>query len=385
MNRWLYATAAVMTLAAVLFWLDRPGEEPRPLPRETSKLAQRIASHPTDWQAANALAERALEEESPRRVQAWRAASELTMHLAPHFAVARHGFIRAGLFHWYELGPSERLAVLNELAPLLRDPAMFHRVGQPLFELTGDLAYLRRFGPHTIEATEGLRQIAATNGRFAEYRELRGELVALRTTELARAFPSMAPSQIVASLPLHPTTADEPLLHAALRALHEQPLEVDSGHPDALEALIDYALRHRLSPLDGLAHVVNERTWASAFTRGQLARALGQAADDTAAIRPPRGEVLTINGVAWDGACGPNVCRSVTAEATGPLSINVDSAMRDEVPPYIECYVDDALVWEGPIEKKTAIPLVPPGRHRVEITLVNPLTRNRAPRAVRLS
>jgi hypothetical protein len=378
-----------MLTAATLFFADQPGEEPRPQPRDTTQAAEQLALHPTDWQAATVLSEHALDEDGRYRLREWRAASELAIQLAPHFDAARSGFVRAGLFHWYELGDSDRRAVLGEMAPLLRDPAVFFRMAQPLFELTGDLKYLRRYGPHTIDAIDTLRVMAVTNGRFKDYRELRKELVTMRTAELLRQLTSLEPSQIVSSLPAHPTVDEEPLLRSVLLALHTRPLEVDCGRPDILEALIDFAVRHGLTPLDGLRPVTREPSWANAFARAQLARALGDDASATAnglgGERPPRGEVIVINGVRWDGACGPSICRIAVADVSGPLSITLDNAISDEVPPYVECFVDDVRVWEGPVGQKTTIPLVAAGQHRVEVMLANPLTRNRSPRAVRLS
>src|SRR5258708_13881494 len=92
-----------------------------------------------------------------------------------------------------------------------------------------------------------------------------------------------------------------------------------------------------------------------------------------------------MRGVSGSGFCGPDVCRSVTADVDGPLSVTIEGVRGDEVPPYVECYVDDARVWEGAIVNRVTVPLVPAGRHRVEITLVNRLTRNRGERRVWIS
>jgi hypothetical protein len=385
----LWIIAAAMVASLVVFVLDQPREEPAPLPSDSLRLASRLAAHPTDWEAASALSERALDEESPRRLELWRAASALAVQLAPHFDLSRHGYVRAGLFHWYELNESDRRNVLAAIAPLLQERGTFFRLAGPLFELTGDLTYLRRNQPHTAETIDGLRLLAVTNGRFGDYRELRGELVAARTADVIRQLDNLPPSQIVAALPAHPTTDDQPMILAALRALHDRPLEVDCGRPDILGALIDYGVRHRL-PLDGLAMAKSESSWADAFTRAELARALGDAQGaaelDHHGVRPPRGEVVTVNGVSWEGSCGQEICRSITADIDGPKSITLETGKSDEVPPYIECYIDDVRVWEGPIVNKVTIVLAPAGgRHHVEITLVNRLTRNRAARAVRIS
>ena len=194
--------------------------------------------------------------------------------------------------------------------------------------------------------------------------------------------------EIVADLPGHPTTDDQALIAAALKELHERPLEVDSGHADILAATIEYAVRHGLRPLDGLAPAVAEPKWIGPYTRAKLARALGQTAladeIDAHGIRPLQGLRLTHNGVEWDSVCGGDICRGATADVNGPLSVTLDRAASDEVPPYVECYVDDALVWEGPIAAPASIALAPAGQHRVELRIANPLTRNHEWRRIRI-
>lgn len=384
---WIIAIAMVASLG--LFVLDQPREDRDPLPRDSAHLARRLAQSPTDWQTASAISEQALDGDSPRRLETWRTAAALAAQLAPHQEAARAGFVRAGLFHWFELGGADRRTILATVAPTLRKPSTFYRLAGPLFELTGDLGLLRRAQPGTIDTIEGLSGLAVMNGRFEDYRQLRNELVIVRTRELIKHLDTLSPSQIVAALPPRPTTDDQPMLVAALRALEKEPLEVDSGQPDRLEHLIDYAVGHRL-PLSGLRPAIQEKGWASPFQRAELARALGETEiageiDPLGARPPPGGEVLVIKGVSWNGVCGPDVCRSVTADVDGPLSVTIEGVRSDEVPPYVECYVDDARVWESAIVNKVTIPLVPAGRHRVEIMLVNRLTRNRGERRIRIS
>jgi hypothetical protein len=384
----LWILSGTMLAALGLFILDEPRQDRDPLPHDSVRLARRLALSPTDWQAASAISERALDGDSPHGLETWRAADALATQLAPHDEAARAGYVRAGLFHWDELGEADRRAVLATVAPTLHKPANFYRLAGPLFELTGDLSLLRRAQPHTVDTIAGLSDLAVVNGRFEDYRQLRHELVLARTGELMKKLDTLSPSQIVTALPSHLTTDDQPMVVAALRALEKQPLEVDSGRGDLLEQLIDYAVTHSL-PLAGLKPAIHEKTWAGPFQRAELARALGEAVAareiDPDGIRPQRGEILSIRGVSWSGFCGPDVCRNVTADATGPLSVTVEAIGGDEVPPYVECYVDDARVWEGAIVRKMTIPLVPAGRHRVEILLANPLTRNRRPRRIRVS
>ena len=387
--RALLGIISVAMLASLgLFMLDEPREDRDPLPRDSAQLARRLALSPTDWQAACAISEQALDGDSPHRTETWRAAAAIAAQLAPHQEAARAGYVRAGLFHWYELGEADRRAVLATLAPTLHNSATFYQLASPLFELTGDLSLLRHAQPHTVDTIAGLSGLAVMNGRFEDYRQLRHELVVARTAELLKQLEALSPSQIVAALPPHLTTDDQPMVSAALEALAKQPLEVDSGRADLLDHLIDYAASHHLA-LAGLKAAIHEKTWASPFQRAELARAFGDVAAaqeiDPHGPPPPVGETLFVNGVRWSGFCGPDVCRSVTADIDGPLSVSIEAVRGDEVPPYVECYVDDARVWEGAIVNKMTIPLVPAGRHRVEITLANPLTRNRGERRIRIS
>jgi hypothetical protein len=384
----LWIIAVSMAASIALFALDPPYEEPKPLPHDSAGLATRLLVHPTDWQAASALAERALDDMSPRRIEAWHAAYSMAQQLAPHSDGPRTAFVRDGLFHWYELGEGDRRTVLVALDPLMRDPMFFFRLTGPFFYLTGNVAYLRRVRPQTLGATETLGEFVVMNGRFADYHDLRAEAERQRTREFLRQLDSLPPSQIIAALPAHPTTDNHSMIVAALQALHNRPLEVDSGHPDILGATIEYAVRHGIRPLDGLAPAVREQKWALPYFRAMLARALGQPAIadeiDARGLRPRQGETVTRNGVEWDGVCGPNICHAAAADITGPLSVTLERSAGDEVPPYAECYVDDALAWEGPIAAPTTIALVPAGRHRVEIRLVNPLTRNHGSRMIRI-
>ena len=389
MRTLLWIICAAMLASLGLFVLDEPREDPDPLPRESAQLARRLALSPTDWRAASAISEQALDGDSPDRVETWREAAAFAAQLAPHQEAARAGYVRAGLFHWDELGEADRRAVLVTLAPTLHTPANFYRLAGPLFELTGDLSLLRREQPHTVDTIAGLSWLAVMNGRFEDYRQLRRELVEARTHALISQLDNLSPSQIVVALPPHLTTDDQPMVLAALKALQKQPLEVDCGRADLLDHLIDYAVGHNL-PLGGLKLAIREKIWASPFQRAELARALGDVATaqeiDPGGVRPPAGgEIAVVNRASWSGFCGPDVCSRVTAEATGPLSVTIEAVGGDEVPPYVECYVDDARVWENAITGKMTIPLVPAGGHRVEIMLANPQTRNRGERRIRIS
>lgn len=383
----LYATAVTMTAVAILFWLDRPSEEWRPAATTAHELARTLANHPTDWRAASALSEHVIDEESPRRVEAWRAAHALASTLAPHIDMQRVAYARGGLFHWLELSESDRRDVLEAIRPMMRDPVTYARMGHSIFELTGDLRWLRQANPGDLTSLRDLRDLAAMYGRFQEYRELRKEETAQRIAEFSKRVHELEPSQIVAQLPPDPRKSDEPMLVTALAELQRRPLEDDPNRSDILDALIGYADRHRLRPLDGLRGVVAQKNWASDMAREQLAQALGDgdAAAQIAAraIITPK-ESVTVSGVTWIGTCGVNICRDAYADVNGPLPIELESAKSDEVPPYVEIYVDDTLAAEGPVRGRGTLAVVPAGRHRVEINVANRLTRNREIRSVRI-
>src|SRR5436309_515113 len=199
-----------------------------------------------DWRAAGALSEHALDARVPHRVALWHAANDIAMRLASIRQAPRMQLARAAFFHWTELSAADRRAALATIAPLLRDPATFSGMAKPLFDLTGDLALLRRWNPGSARALELLRNLAATNGRFADYRELRQDVVRQRTAEFRESLPRLTAAEIIAALPPPPySTDDEPLLRDALAELHRRPLTEDPHHAAELGAFVDYALRHR--------------------------------------------------------------------------------------------------------------------------------------------
>jgi hypothetical protein len=129
--------------------------------------------------------------------------------------VERSQFGHAGQHHHGSEAPHAH----DVIEPLLREPRYFYSLAGPLFDLTGDMALLRRSRPPSLAATEGLRELAVTNGFFTDYRELRKEATLQKTRELLQQIESLPPSQVVTSLPPHPTTDDQPMIVAALRAL----------------------------------------------------------------------------------------------------------------------------------------------------------------------
>jgi hypothetical protein len=387
-RRALAGLGAAMLAIAAIYLVERPASEPPPLPDDPIALARRLRAHPADWRAASALTEHALDAPVANRFALWHAAHDVAQTLAPHRDAPRMELVRAAFFHWQELDPSDRRAALDQLGPLLRDQSNFLKMALPVFELTGDLAMLRRWNPGTVEALEYLRNTAAINGRFGDYRELRGEARRKRDADFREKLPRLSPVEVIDALPQPPySTDDESLLRDALAELHRRPLIEDPHRGHVLDGVVDYALRHRLEPLDGINSIVPMRGTASDLTRYRLAEKFGMnaAAFDIriqakAPLNEPKdawqhlGDDGNVSGRAW-----------IDREMAGPASIAIRTVKSDEVPPWVEIYLDDARVAEGDVQtsRTFAIPATK-GMHRLEVRVANGLTRNATPRIVRV-
>jgi hypothetical protein len=239
-----------------------------------------------------------------------------------------------------------------------------------------------------VETLSYVRNMAAINGRFDDYRELRGEVQRKREADFREKRDRFSPVEIVGALPPPPySTDDEPLLRAALDELHRRPLTEDPHRIGELDALVDYALRHHLEPLDGINSIVLMHGAASDITRYRLAEKFGMnaAAFDIrlgakTPLAEPRGtwqhlrDDGNVNGRAW-----------IDREFAGPASIAIQTIKSDEVPPWVEIYFDDARVAEEevPASRTFAIPAAK-GEHRLEVRVANGMTRNATPRLVRV-
>lgn len=370
-----------VTLAAYLAFED-VARDPV-IPSDVNGLARWIGAHPADWLAASALTDRALDSPLERRVDVWRRAHALASRLAPLQPNAGAAFVRSGLFHWYELEEADRRRVLDASKPLLRDPDTFRELATPLWLLTRDLAFLRGTNPGTVQALSQLRDLAITHGSFEDYRELREEVRRARFAEFGA---NPVVTSLYHQLPRPIDAADEPLIRRVLQSLKAKPLE--SLHDSA--PLIEYVLDHRLTPVEGLAPAVHFADLRPEL-RARLARALGM--EVTAreievrhgvlpAPEPPLGQ--------WTGTCGTNeVCTSAfrSVRGGGTATIRIRNVQSDEVAPYVEIYLDDALRAEGAVRDDAtfAIRLGDEGLHEIEVRLANPFTRNRIQRRVALS
>jgi hypothetical protein len=394
-DRWtrpfLIIVVFAMAAAAAAFLIQPPEIGSVITPPDVHSLATRVASHPMDWAATSALAEVSLDSNRPDRVALWRAAYEHASRLAPERHDPATGFARAAFLHWGELSESDRREALEAYAPLLRNTETFRRMAKPLFELTGDLAYLHRAGPPTAETLGGLINLALPNGRFADYRALRQELQRKRIADFAGQRGVAAPEELVAQFPMPPYRTDaEPLILGLLEELHHRPLDDDPHRADVVEGIVDYALRHDIRPLDGLEVITRRPGSVSVATRIKLAQALGlneRASQLAMASNDPR-RVLP-NESDWQGLCEKDICTRAwrMIEAEHGIGLTVETVHTDEVPAYVEIYVDDALRAEGEAgpRRDFVVPVGTPGRHRIEVVLANPMTRNLSQRSVRVA
>jgi hypothetical protein len=387
----LITAAVTMLIAATIFLLRRPEIGSAPLPSDPPALVARVVRHPADWEAATVLAEVALDARTENRFQLWRAAYGHASALAPGWPGPPNSFARAAFFHWAELSPKDRQEAVAAYAPLLQDPLTFARMAGPLFDLTGDLSMLERAQPHTEYSTGVLIDLALQNGRFGDYRNLRGELQRLRSADFNARVRTASPADLLAHFPDPPYYFDsEPLIVALLDELHRRPLDEMPARPAVVDGIVDYALRHGLEPLDGLEIVTRKEGAASDANRMRLARKLGLTnvakQIELSSNDPRRPEVPDSD---WKGLCGTNVCKHVwrTIEAGHAVALTVESGQTDDVAAYAEIYVDDVLRAEGEVgaRRDFIVPVGNPGTHRVEIVLANPRGRNGADRQLHIA
>ena len=388
---WLVALGCAMLASLALFVLNPRARRTHEPPEDTAGRALWLATHPADWHTAALLSHQALESFLPQRVALWRAAHEHAMHLAPRRPHATAAFVRGGLFHWYELGESDRRAVIAAAEPLLADPDVFRDLHVPLWQLTRDFALLRRAAPDELSLLQ-LSDLAVTNGLFAEYRALREDVRRMRMMAVSERGASMPQTDLLRLIPHRLDAGDLPLVQRVLDELHRRPLDTNPGRADAMDALIDFATRRDLKPLDGIAYVVNDPTAASEPARARLATALGLR-DRAREIRI--GSTLGPSAWAedprqWHSQCGTDICGVAWTQldVDAPRTVRAELAMvqTDEVPPYVELYLNDRLVGEGDVRTTRSFTFdAPSGGHRFEVRLVNPLTRNKLQRRVRLS
>jgi hypothetical protein len=444
--RAMLVAMACLSLAsfAAYFVVAQPVAEPSP--RELNKVAPWLRKHPGDWLAASSVIDRALDSLSPSRLLLWRTAYGHALMMAPYRQAPHLAFLHSGLGHWYELGDSDRRTVLAEATPLLRDPLTFSTVLRGFWEATGDFDLVRRANPGTQTALANLMQIAVTNGLYSDYRYCRQAYQRRRVQDFLVQRKTMETPEIAAAVPASPDVDDQPVLVAALDEWHRRPLDADPVR--SIDGLIDYAIRHGLQPLDGIDYIVthpaaadptrarlalylgrperaadiqfisNEaspaawREYEVERARFEMKRGDRKTAEQHLASAARAGlepEVLAaavaIEGSqgaqadllahfstlsSWKGLCGPDVCGSARAQwyTSGPsrADLTLIQVQSDEDKPYVEIYADDARVAEGPVGERTTFTIAVPGSgvHRIEVRVVNPMTRNLIQRRVRI-
>jgi hypothetical protein len=422
MRRLIVLSCVAMTSAILLaIFLLLPSDDPK-RPDELVPLIAWLERHPADWLAASAITDQSLDSPLPlpRRVALWRTSYGLAHYLAPLRPNTSAGFVRAGLFHWYELGPEDRAEVLKAAAPLLRDARVFQSLHRPLWELTRDLGYLRRSAPPTIANLTLLRDLAITSGEFGEYRQLRTSLRDARMNDVRARRATATIAEMTSILP-HPLTADDaPLVRAILEEIDRRPFDLQTMG-GRVEELALFAIRHGLHPLTAFAPLIDVEGPLTPATRARLAVALGDRAAATrielvsgvltkpewipyhlerAALEERSRDLATAALYrtrasvpeapprdVWTNVCSANeLCTSVYREHSGPFDMTLEVAQSDEIPPYVEVYVDDVRVAEGEVRgQRTFTVTAGPGPHRTEVRLVNRYTRNGTQRRVRLS
>jgi hypothetical protein len=387
----LLIVALTMAAAAVAFVVNPPEIGSVKPGSDARVLATRLVQHPTDWPAASALTEVSLDTRLDTRVVLWRSAYEHASLLAPERNDPPNAFVRAAFFHWPELSEEDHRVALAAYSRLLSDPTVFARMARPIFELTGDLSFLQRYGPPNAKTLAWLTGLASSNGRFADYRGMRGELQKKRLAEVGTLIHTAPPEDLLALFPDPPYhSADEPLIKALLDELHQRPLSDSPGRKEVIDAIVDYALRHDLGPLDGLEVISRTPGAAEMETRIKLSMALGLT-ERVAQLRMASSDPRRVppNDHEWQGLCGADVCNRAwrMIEAEHGIALTIQTAQTDGLPAYVEIYVDDVLRAEGEVGAKRdfIVPAGSRGVHRIEVALVNPVTSRLSSRRVHVA
>jgi hypothetical protein len=269
----LVAMIGVMTVSLfVMLRAERPATNAAPTVVE---LAASLRDTPADWVRFSTLSEYALDTTLPRRNQLWRESYRHAQALAPLRTNPVTGFVRGGLFHWYELPDRDRVQVKLAARSILRDPQAFPTIYSSLFNVTGDFDLLARNNPGRVWDLSLLRDLAANTGRFDHYRSLRDDIERKRISDLNAAPESTEPQQLIAMLPSPLGAEHVPLVEALLTRLAARPLVGASPNPDTTSALIDFVIRRHLKPLDGLEAAILEPAAARSTERARLAVEVG--------------------------------------------------------------------------------------------------------------
>lgn len=414
-----YLLGAIMvSMLAVFVTTPQREWKTEKAPQNLPGLAQHIDEHPTDWSAAADITENALDADVPKRFELWHASHAFAKTLAPHREQSDIAFARSGLFHWNELTPDDRKRVIAAIDPLMRDKGRFPQLARPVWELTNDIALLRRTAPRDLNSLALIADIAVTNGDFNDYRAVRDDVRRERDRAYLETLRKTSPEDMLQTLRPPVRASEQATVQAMLDELHRRPLDGDPHAPENTDAVLAFVLDRNMEPLDGLEAVTRINGSASDPLRARLSLRLGQVDratnieissttvdprpwrryfEERAAFEEQRGDrnlaevyrakLFTASHVRseWHGGpCEAVLCTMLYSEVEGPQTVTLEKAESDDVPPWVEVYIDDALVDEGPVDAKRAV-TIPAGLHRVELRLANPVTRNLTRRRVRVS
>lgn len=159
--------------------------------------------------------------------------------------------------------------------------------------------------------------------------------------------------------------------------------EARSGDRNVAEAYLVRTIAQGIDKSEAIDDRILFSAQEVATLKGDLENAARYRKELLAAARKPR---------VWMETCGTNelcsraVTRQYVAEKSGTIRVTASVVQTDQTPPYLEMFVDDALVAEGPVADARVFEApVTSGLHRIEVRLVNRLTRNGIQRRVRLS
>ncbi len=318
---------------------------------EAATPGEMLARSPTDEKALMKILETELDSSRASRFDTWRAAHALLARLEPNRPFAQMAYVQSGLAHWNELEGADRREVLSSAEPMLRDEQFFGRAAETIARITGDLSIVRRANPGTDRALYNLEATAIASGRFDEYRAFREQNRRRQLSRLESIRESADAAELLALVPLQPTVADTALLHGILDALRAKPFDRNRVDTRQLDTLNRFATNHGLQPLE------------------------------IAKVQQPVEQ--------WSGLCGGDICerahRDVFSEG-GAYTLRLEAVQTDQIPPYAEVLIDDALVSEGPVAPALEVKAsLTRGFHRVEVRLVNPKTHTTLRRLIRVA
>ncbi len=260
----------------MLFLLPGLGQRTATSPPPTVvELAASLRNKPANWLTFSTLAEHSLDTTLPSRVELWRSSYRHAHALAPLRPHPATGFVRGGLFHWYELSSRERNEVKAAAVPILRDGVVFPAIYASLFDLTADFELLASNNPGRLNDLLLLRDLAVTSGLFERYRALRDAVTRRQLLDAQSMHSEAELPQLIASLPTPLGDEHRPLVQSLLEHLKNRPSNGAAFNPQSTGALIDFVIRRQMNPLDGLEPLMLEPSFAPPTERARLALALG--------------------------------------------------------------------------------------------------------------